>query len=120
LRSVDGLARLLLCIGAIAIIALVALRSGVAIRPFVRKAYGLNRARHLVSFDALPESVAGLFSGLHLAPTGMSAARATPLAGTQLDAQTGAASPSSVSAPSASASSASASVSSASTQSSSK
>ena len=88
LRSVDGLARIGLCVAAIVVAGVLALRSGVGIRPFVRKAYGLNRARHLVAFDALPESVTGLFSGLHLAPTGTSTARSTPLAGTDLDAQT--------------------------------
>jgi AMP-binding enzyme len=90
LRSVDGLARIGLCAAVIGIFAGLALRSGVAIRPFVRKAYGLNRTRHLVAFDALPESVVGLFSGLHLAPTGTSSTRSTPLAGTELDAHTGA------------------------------
>ena len=88
LRSVDGLARTGLCVLAIVVAGLLALRSGVAIRPFVRKAYGLNRVRQLVAFDALPDSVTGLFSGLHLSPTGTSTPRATPLAGTALDAQT--------------------------------
>jgi AMP-binding enzyme len=87
LRSVDGLARIGLCFVALVVAGLLALRSGVAIRPFVRKAYGLNRARHLVAFDALPGSVAGLFAGLHLSPTGTSTTRSTPLTGTDLDLQ---------------------------------
>ena len=89
LRSVDGLGRIGLCLAAIMGAGGLAMGSGVAIRPFVRKAYGLNRARYLVAFDSLPESVVGLFSGLHLTPTGTSTARVTPLAGTDLDALSG-------------------------------
>jgi hypothetical protein len=107
LRSVDGLARIGLCIAALIVAGLLALRSGVAIRPFVRKAYGLHRARHLVAFDALPGSVAGLFSGLHLSPTGTSTPRSTPLAGTDLDAQTSSAQSSATAQPSATAQSSS-------------
>jgi hypothetical protein len=93
LRSVDGLARIGLCVATLVLVAAVAMGSGVAIRPFVRKAYGLNRARQLVAFDALPQSVAGLFSGLHLAPTALSSSRSTPLSGTDLDEQSGVSSP---------------------------
>ena len=85
LRSLHGLARIGLCLAVFTVAALVALGSGVAIRPFVRKAYGLNRTRQLVAFDALPESVVTIFSGLHLMPTGTNNNRATPLAGTDLD-----------------------------------
>lgn len=89
LRSVHGLARVGLCLAALAVAALVAMASGVAIRPFIRKAYGLNRARQLVAFDALGEPVVAMFSGLHLAPTGTKHSRATPLAGTDLDSRSG-------------------------------
>jgi long-subunit acyl-CoA synthetase (AMP-forming) len=85
LRSIDGGARIGLCVAVLVLAGVVAMGTGVAIRPFVRKAYGLNRARHLVAFDALGESVIGAFSGLHLAPTGTTNARSTPLAGTDLD-----------------------------------
>jgi hypothetical protein len=85
LRSVDGGARLGLCVAVLVLAGVVAMSTGVAIRPFVRKAYGLNRARHLVAFDALGEQVIGAFTGLHLAPTGTTNARSTPLAGTDLD-----------------------------------
>jgi hypothetical protein len=45
----------------------------------------MNRARQLVAFEPLPESVLELFAGLHLAPTGTTSIRATPLSGTDLD-----------------------------------
>jgi long-chain acyl-CoA synthetase len=90
LRSLHGLARIGLCLAVLTAAALVAMGSGVAIRPFVRKAYGLNRARQLVAFDALSESVVTMFSGLHLTPTGTNNNRATPLAGTDLDSLSGA------------------------------
>ena len=90
LRSLHGLARVGLCLAVVGVAVIVAMASGVAIRPFVRKAYGLNRARQLVAFDTLPDSVIDLFSGLHLAPTGTNNTRATPLAGTDLESLSGA------------------------------
>jgi hypothetical protein len=90
LRSVHGLARVGLCMAVLAVAAFVAMATGVAIRPFVRKAYGLTRARHLVAFDGLPDPVIAMFSGLHLAPTGTPNTRATPLAGTDLESLSGA------------------------------
>jgi long-chain acyl-CoA synthetase len=89
-RSLHGLARVGLCVAILALAAFVAMASGVAVRPFVRKAYGLNRARQLVAFDALGESAITMFSGLHLAPTRTNNPRATPLAGTDLDSLSGA------------------------------
>jgi AMP-binding enzyme len=67
-RSLVGWVRVLIFVGLLILALGIALQTGCAVRPFLRKAFGLNRTRQILTDEHLDPDTAATFASLGLPP----------------------------------------------------